>query len=315
VKPLASHEIKGTWAAVLLPIDERDEIDLARLDAELEVLLASGVDGLYTNGTASEFYTQSEAEFDRIHEMVAGRCEAAGMPFQIGASHTSPQACLDRVRRALRHRPSAIQVILPDWFPVGDSEAVAFLSRVAEAASPISLVLYNPPHAKRVLQPEDFGRLKAAVPALAGIKVAGGDRDWYARMRQSGPDLSVFVPGHHLATGIRHGAAGSYSNVACLNPAAAQQWYRLMTRDMDAAAAVEQRLRDFMDQHILPYIRQEGFSNQAVDKLLAAIGGWAPVGTRLRWPYRWISQADAERLRPAAREIIPEFISNDASVA
>jgi len=32
MKPLASNEIKGTWATVLLPIDEQDRIDVARLD-------------------------------------------------------------------------------------------------------------------------------------------------------------------------------------------------------------------------------------------------------------------------------------------
>jgi len=265
------------------------------------------VDGIYTNGTAGEFYTQTEEEFERIHELIAHRCEAASMPFQIGASHMSPQTCLDRVRRAHRYRPSAVQVILPDWFPVSDEEAIAFLSRVAEVAAPIGLVLYNPSHAKRVLQPEDFGMLKAAVPALVGIKVAGGDADWYARMRKAGGDLSVFVPGHHLATGIKYGAAGSYSNVACLNPAAAQRWYQLMTRDLDAALVVEQRLQRFMDQYILPYIRHQGYSNQAVDKLLAAIGGWAPIGTRLRWPYRWIPPTEAERLRPVARELIHDL--------
>ena len=52
-----------------------------------------------------------------------------------------------------------------------------------------------------------------------------------------------------------------------------------------------------------------GYSNAALDKLLAAIGGWGPVGTRLRRPYRWIDEAEAVRLRPMARSMMPELFA------
>ena len=33
------------------------------------------------------------------------------------------------------------------------------------------------------------------------------------------------------------------------------------------------------------------------------------VGTRVRWPYRWIPQAEADRLRPVARDLLPELLA------
>src|SRR5947199_9511096 len=96
MKPLASHEIRGTWAAVLLPIDTGERIDLHRLAEELDCLLASVVDGVYTNGTAGEFYAQTEDEFDTIHTLVAEKCERAGMPFQIGGAIGSGKSEGDR---------------------------------------------------------------------------------------------------------------------------------------------------------------------------------------------------------------------------
>ncbi|GAA1263663.1 hypothetical protein GCM10009609_28540 [Pseudonocardia aurantiaca] len=67
--------------------------------------------------------------------------------------------------------------------------------------------------------PELFGRLAAEVPALIGVKVPGGDDSWYARMAAAvGGRLAVFVAGHTLATGRARGAAGAYSNIACLRP-------------------------------------------------------------------------------------------------
>ena len=307
LQPLQAGDLRGNWATLMLPINADDSIDFARLADELDALIAAGVDGLYTNGTAGEFHTQSEGEFDAIHALVAERCHRAGLPFQIGASHMSAQLSLDRIRRARELQPSAIQVILADWFPLKEPEMAACLARMAAAADPIGLVLYNPPHAKVVLTPAQIGRLHAAVPGLIGVKVADGDAAWYTEMREHCGGLSVFVPGHHLATGIANGAAGSYSNVACLSPAGAQRWYAQMLVDLPAALALEQRIRHFMDTAIVPYIVRDGYANPALDKLLAAIGGWADVGTRLRWPYRWIDPQEAVRLRPVAREQLPEL--------
>jgi dihydrodipicolinate synthase/N-acetylneuraminate lyase len=282
LQPLQAQDLRGSWATLMLPIDSDDSIDFARLADELDALIAASVDGIYTNGTAGEFHTQSEAEFDAIHALVAERCHRAGLPFQIGASHMSAQLSLDRIRRGRDLQPSAIQVILADWFPLKEAEMAACLARMAAAAAPIGLVLYNPPHAKVVLTPAQIGRLHASVPGLIGVKVAGGDAAWYAEMREHCRGLAVFVPGHHLATGIANGAAGSYSNVACLSPAGAQRWYAQMLVDLPAALALEQRIRQFMDTAIVPYIVRDGYANPALDKLLAAIGGWADVGTRLR---------------------------------
>src|SRR5690349_7461995 len=192
--PLSASEIRGTWATLLLPICANDDVDFARLTEEIDFLNGTAVDGIYSNGTAGEFYAQSECEFDRIHTMLAEKCSTAGKPFQIGASHPSPQVSLERLRRARQWHPGAIQVILPDWFPVSLGEARVFLERMAEAADPVGLVLYNPPHAKVRLSPAEFGELKRAIPALVGIKVAGGDDAWYRAMRACAPGLSVFVP-------------------------------------------------------------------------------------------------------------------------
>ena len=77
MNPLTASEIKGNWAAVMLPVNGDQSIDYGRLATQLDYLVESGINGIYTNGTAAEFHTQSEEEFDRISQMVAQRCEAA----------------------------------------------------------------------------------------------------------------------------------------------------------------------------------------------------------------------------------------------
>jgi dihydrodipicolinate synthase/N-acetylneuraminate lyase len=308
--PLKSSDIFGNWATLLLPIDEDDQINYKSLEQEIDTLIRMGVNGIYSNGTAGEFYNQTETEFDKVSFILADKCNAAGMPFQIGCSHMSPIISLERVRRAIAFKPGAIQVILPDWFPPIMKETIDFLKKVTELAGPIGVVLYNPPHAKVKLRPHDFETLSNAGVQLAGCKLAGGDEAWYVEMKKYAPHLSLFIPGHHLATGISLGAHGAYSNVACLHPVAAQNWYEIIKADMPSALELQSRIQLFMRECIVPFITARGYSNQAVDKFMAALGGWTHIMPRLRWPYRWIGEDELEQIRQTGKGILPEFFND-----
>jgi dihydrodipicolinate synthase/N-acetylneuraminate lyase len=307
VRPLTRPTLRGTWGTVLLPVARDETIDLGRLADELAVLVTAGLDGVYTNGTAGEFHCLDEDEYDLITDVVAEACRQASLPYQLGASHMSGQTSLRRIRVAAAYEPAAIQVILPDWCVLSADEVRSAIDRMAREAGPSPLVLYNPPHAKTQLTPALFGVLAAEFPQLIGIKVAGGNAAWFDQMRACVGDLSIFVAGHHLASGLRQGASGAYSNVACLTPHGAVAWYRDMLADPAAAAGLETRLNAFLARHVLP-LQDAGFSNAALDKTLAAIGAWAPVGTRLRWPYRSVPEEIVTGLRAAARDELPELV-------
>lgn len=305
---LTRKTLCGTWGTLLLPLRSDEGIDFDALAVEIDALIAARVAGIYSNGSAGEFYAQSHEEFLRVNTLLAAKCQAAGIPFQIGACHPCPQETLHRIRAVKHLEPGAFQVILPDWFIVRGEEVFAFLDRVIREAAPSGVVLYNPPHAKRQLPPEEFGALASRFPELLGIKVAGGDEEWYAAMREHCDDLSIFIPGHFLVTGLQNGAHGSYSNVACLEPACAVAWNELAVTRPDEALGIQQEIRVFLERRIRPYV-QAGYVNAAADKLLAAIGNWAPVGTRLRWPYRWMAEDEADKLREIAKEELRHFFS------
>ena len=174
MKPLSANEIYGNWASLLLPIQSDDSIDFGALAEEIDILIAAGVDGIYSNGTAGEFHNQTEEEFDRISQMLAEKCNGSGMRFQLGVSHMSPWISRQRLLRAKDLLPGVFQVILPDWFPTTMEESIDFLNEMSHLADPVKLVLYNPPHAKRVLLPSQIAALKQAVPGLVGVKVYDG---------------------------------------------------------------------------------------------------------------------------------------------
>ena len=95
--------------------------------------------------------------------------------------------------------------------------------------------------------------------------------------------------------------------MACLNPKAAQHWSDRIQVDLESALELESRINLFVEQHVLPFITRQHFSNQAVDKMLAQLGGWSDIGVKLRWPYKSIAESEAQRLRPIAEKLIPEF--------
>ena len=303
------NNLKGNWGTLLLPVNANDSIDYVRLSDEIDYLIASKLNGIYSNGTAGEFHNQTEEEFERIQNLLAEKCHKANTPFQIGASHPSPITSLERIIRTVDLKPDAFQVILPDWVVTTQDEQVFFLQKIADAAGKIPIVLYNPPHAKTVLSPADFCRLAKVIPQLLGIKVGGGDAQWYKDMQQCSSQLSVFVPGHFLATGFQAKvASGSYSNVACLSPKGSQWWWKLMQTDINNAVSIQKKILQFFEVCISPF-KEVGYSNPALDKFLAAVGGWANIGTRLRWPYKWINENEVSAVHKIAKTYLPEFFS------
>ena len=306
---LSAKNLKGIWATLLLPLNKDDSIDFACMEEELDFISNSNVSGIYTNGTAGEFYSQSEDEFDVIQSLTAKKCRAKELLFQVGASHSSPNICIGRIKRSKKWRPDAYQIIFPDWLPLTAEEQVTFLKAVAEIADPTPLVLYNPGHSKTALKPRDFSRLHSEIPELIGVKVAAKESDWYEEMKVHDAGLAVFIQGHSLATGIKEGvAAGSYSNIACFNPVGAVAWYHLMQEDIQEALVVEKKIAAFFKTCIFPFAKA-GYSDPALDKLLAFAGGWCSVNTRLRFPYRWVSEEDALKVRQQAKKRLPELIT------
>lgn len=306
MRPLRSVDIFGNWATIFLPIEKNESINYDKLSVQIDLLISMKVNGIYSNGTAGEFYNQTEEEFDTINAILAEKCNAASQAFQIGCNHTSPKLTLERIKRAVQLRPGAIQVILPDWFPPSSLEIIRFLRVVCEAAGEIGIVLYNPPHAKIRLIPEDYRRIKDAGIPLVGCKTAGGDKNWYAEMKRI-EDFSIFVPGSRLATGVKLGAHGAYSNVACIHPKIAQKWYDGMSANIENALEFESRIQRFIKQEIVPLMIDKKYSDPAIDKLLSCLTGWSNNGPRLRWPYQSVSEKEIDIVREAAKRILPEF--------
>lgn len=305
---MSDYRPEGIWGAVLLPLSEAGNIDLGALSEMVDALCQSGVAGIYTNGTAGEFFNQTEAEFDAITAIVLDRGAQAKIPVQIGVSNSNPRVARDRIKRIARSGAVAAQVTLPDWWPPSGEEQARFIAGMSEAGQGLPLVLYNPPTAKVHLNVDQIAALPAVTPDLVGVKVAGGDAEWYAERRAKLGELSVFVAGHTVAFGRPLGADGAYSNVACLSPSGAvRQWDQIET-DPIAALDLEARFRKFLHETMIPLARNHGLSDAALDKAMAAAGGWLPIRPTLLWPYSGAGDDMVVAIRASAQKFVPELV-------
>ena len=312
MRSLTPATLKGTWSTLLLPLGENEEIQWEGIDRQLTALAKAQVSGIYFNGTAGEFFNQSNEEFIRLAKTTATFCEAKQIPFQIGASHAHPNETLNRIEQTRELKPGAFQVILPEWNPLNWEEIVNYLRRLIALADPIPLVIYNPPNALKVLHPSEWQRLVSEVDGIIGIKVAGGDAVWHAEMRPLNERLSVFVAGIRLASGMIRGvASGSYSNLACLAPSGAVRWGQTILKNTDKALAQEDQILDVFKTALDPV--RGRYSNTAIDKALAAAGGWAGGNSSVRWPLASIPPADVQSLSMAFREGLPFLFDEPAS--
>jgi len=74
MKPLKAHEIYGNWATLLLPLNDDDSVNYKQLEEQIDVLISCRVNGIYSLGTAGEFYNHMEEEFDQIQTTLASKC-------------------------------------------------------------------------------------------------------------------------------------------------------------------------------------------------------------------------------------------------
>jgi hypothetical protein len=74
-----------------------------------------------------------------------------------------------------------------------------------------------------------------------------------------------------------------------------------------AALEVESRIRTFVEEQVVP-LQRAGYGDPALDKFLAAVGGWGVAGLRVRWPYRSVPEDAVRAARAAAERLLPDLV-------
>lgn len=313
MRRLTADSLRGIWAALTMPWDENDKLDIKAYANNTERLCRAGVHGVYTTGSTGEFYALSFEEFRDMVDVQAEVCARNEMPLQIGCCAETAVKTLQRLEYvAQRDAVGAVQVVVPFWMELTDKEVLRFFETIYKACPEMPLVSYNIPRAKRFLLGPDYERILEVAPSLIGVKFSYAGSHFadlqYALIRT--PQISYFVGENILASAMMLGARGCYSSMISTNPTYMLTMYEhARSKRWDEAIEMQMTLERFFNDAI-PFIRgrDEVVIDPTFDKGAAKAAGFNEGSQRTREPHIGWSDETIAAFGDWLREHYPMFV-------
>ena len=260
--------VHGTIPPMLTPTSSRTGgVDVPALREFTTELVASGVHGLFPNGSTGEFSSLTRSERRTVVETVV---EAAGStPVLAGCGGTSVSDVLTAIDDAAGVGADAAVVVTPYYLGTTQEGLKEFYEWVADR-SPLPIVLYTiPPLTGTVLAVETVTAL-AAHENVVGIKDSSGNATYHFRLIEGTPEDFAVVQGiTTLAlTSLDAGADGIVTGTANVFPAAMADLY-----DAHAAGDRDRAVRLLREVVIPIGAAHDGIPTAAALKFLARRSG------------------------------------------
>ncbi|NMO52734.1 4-hydroxy-tetrahydrodipicolinate synthase [Actinoplanes sp. TBRC 11911] len=155
--------MNGLYVPLITPFDADGSVAWGALERLAHTVLDEGAAGLVALGTTGEPSALTPAEREKVVSLLAGVCVSRGVPLIAGDFAGMPGV-------------SAALTLVPPFVRPGEDGVVAHLSAVA-AASPVPLVVYHVPYRTGQALSAAAIRRIAAIPGVAGMKLAAGGID------------------------------------------------------------------------------------------------------------------------------------------
>jgi dihydrodipicolinate synthase/N-acetylneuraminate lyase len=306
---LTNENFRGSWAGLPVAWTPKDEFDEQVYRGDVARVCRLGAPGVYTGGTTGEFYAMEFDEFKRVTRTTVEGAHQAGKPAMIGVTSTYTLGAARRAAYAAEIGADAIQLALPFWMEVPDSQVIGFFREVSVAAGHCPFSIYDVRRAKKILTFEQHRAIKSELPNYLMVKsneeTLGITEEGCAGLTRLG--INVFADeGSLWPTLGPRGVAGCCSSFIYYAPGLV----------LKANAALEQRrwaeLKTCCDKlkQILDFVVQRfvsrGHWDTAMDRLGGVAGGVLRTSLYSRGPYPHANQEDVGVLREWYREHLPE---------
>jgi 4-hydroxy-tetrahydrodipicolinate synthase len=215
----------GISPALATPIDPAYRVDVERLAAHADDLIARGCSSVTAFGTTGEGPSFTLLERDRVAQALVDRGLAPEHLVE-GVIASSIDEAAEGASRALRRGAKAVLLAPPFYFrSAADDDVFAWYRAVfSRVGSPLrDVILYHIPAMTGIaLSVELVGRLRAAFPrAVIGVKDSAADPDATMRLLEAHGDLIVLVGDEsYLGSACAAGAAGAICGLANIVPEA-----------------------------------------------------------------------------------------------
>jgi dihydrodipicolinate synthase/N-acetylneuraminate lyase len=221
---------------------------------------------------------------------------AVQLPVQVGCTWSHTAGVIDRARLAAEQGVRCVQVALPSWVPLNDSELLTFFGAIQEALPDVGVVHYNIARSGRFLAGKDYVAIRGVAPNLIGSKHTGGDVASLIEIVQATPEMHHFVVDSQIVPGGLFGARGFYSFVANLNPRYAVELWRDCQRGDWVEAA---RKRTVIDAFFRDWRMTFGgvTASPAFAKIATKAGILPEMPLSVRAPYQSGTESHVRALR------------------
>lgn len=308
IPSLTRKTLRGVWPALILPWNDRDQVDLRRLAQEVRGYTGTGVHGVYTGGTTGEFYAQDDATFEKISHTVVEQAHALGLPVQIGVTALSTRTTIERIKVAKQAGADAVQRALPFWLELKDDEVERYVAEVADAAGRTPFVLYLTSRSKRKIAPAVLGKLAKRHPTLLGTKDTGATVAEVKAILAEAPDLAIFG-GEDFLERLPAGGRGGYCSITGFNAFKVVELYTLCAAGRLAEAKpLAKALHRYLHEGLVqPLVHEAGLWDSAIDRIQRVAGGGV-VGLRCQSPYRSGIDKHVRQLLAWVKKHTPELL-------
>jgi dihydrodipicolinate synthase/N-acetylneuraminate lyase len=303
--------LSGVWVAMPTPWTTGGTIDAGIVAELVQRYAAAGLHGAYTTGTDGEMHVLDLPEFTVLAEAFGKAVSDAGIPAQMGCTWSHTDGVIERARIAAGNGIDTIQVALPSWVPLNDTEMLRFFEALQRELPETRLIHYNIANTGRFLTGKDYVAILDVAPNLAGSKHTGGNVASLIEIVDATPGLDHFVVDTQIVPGALFGAKGFYSFVANLSPELTLRlWSLASSGQWDEAA----RLRERIDRLFRAWrSERDGITaSPALGKIATAAGVLPRMPLAVRAPYVAGQAKDVDRLRELVDGEFPEIRNGSA---
>jgi 4-hydroxy-tetrahydrodipicolinate synthase len=248
-----SSFVKGVIPALITPMNPDESLNRDGLKTLIDGVIDAGVHGVFTGGTAGEFWAMAVDEkrqlFEWTVELTGGR-----VPVYVGTSANSTAEAIELARIAESARADCLSVLTPAFITPTEDEMFAHYAEIAEATD-LPILLYNlPARTGNALSVGLVDRLHRRFPNIVGVKDSSGNFEQAVSFMRELPDGFRMIMGRDtlIHAALREGAAGAIAASANVAPEIASGIYdAFLQGDEELARDLQQRLVPLRDAFTL----------------------------------------------------------------
>jgi 4-hydroxy-tetrahydrodipicolinate synthase len=228
--------MEGIVPAVVTPFRQDERIDYQAWQGLIDVLISSGVHGLFIIGGQGEFFSLTEEE-----RVVATRfcvqTVARRVPLYANVGAVTTLETIRLAEQAAGEGVDYIVVITPYYLRPSPAELIEHYAAVCQAVD-LPVLAYNIPERTGVeLTPEILRRIRERCDNFVGLKDSSGKLEQIPELASAG--LAVFIGRDHMILeGLKRGCVGAVTACANVAPRAFVELYRAW-RDGDLERAAK----------------------------------------------------------------------------